>query len=312
MAQVVPEGGASVVDATTFTLRTAGAESNVAQGLAQLGNQVRWISRLGDDALGDRIVADLATAGVDVSLVRRMTGVRTGLFLKDPGTNGSVVTYYREASAASTLSIEDIEIALELDPGLIHLSGVTPALSDSCAVAVRHALRECRERGVRVSFDVNYRPVLWPSRHDAAHTLLELANAADVVFVGLDEAMRLWDARSAHQARDLLAAPATLVVKNGAGNAVSFTEAEETTVPAIPVDVVEPVGAGDAFAAGWLHGMLHDLPQHVRLRLGHLMAAASLTSLADHFVLPTEPDQFVRMAYANDRSPLPTPTRCWE
>lgn len=307
MAQVVPEGGASLVDASTFTLRTAGAESNVAVGLAQLGNRVRWISRLGDDALGDRVVADLTSAGVDVSLVTRMTGVRTGLFLKDPGVSGSVVTYYRDFSAASALSVQDIDTALEPAPALLHLSGVTPALSTSCAEAVRYALKECADRRIPVSFDVNYRPVLWPSREDAATTLLDLAAAADVVFVGLDEATALWGARDSAHARELLPGPATLVVKDGAGDAVSFTGTERTTVPAIPVDVVEPVGAGDAFAAGWLHGMLHDLPQRIRLRLGHLMAATALRSVADHFVLPSDPDRFVRSAYAAEWPPLPAP-----
>ncbi len=308
MAQVVPEGGASLVDASTFTLRTAGAESNVAQGLAQLGNPVRWVSRLGDDALGDRIVADLATAGVDVSMVTRMAGVRTGLFLKDPGAGGSVVTYYREFSAASALSVKDIDIALESAPALLHLSGVTPALSPSCAAAVRYALSECADRGIPVSFDVNYRPVLWPSRQAAAATLRELALAADVVFVGLDEAALLWGATNPAHARELLPGRGTLVVKDGAGDAVSFCGAERTSVPAIPVHVVEPVGAGDAFAAGWLHGMLHDLPQRVRLRLGHLMAATALSSLADHFVLPAEPAAFVRSAYTQEWPPVPAAT----
>lgn len=301
MAQVVPEGGGSLAGASTFSLRTAGAESNVAQGLAQLGNRVYWMGRLGEDALGRRIVRDLTAAGIDVSLVRRIPGMRTGLFLKDPGALGSVVTYYRESSAASTMSIEDIESALAPGPALMHLSGITPALSSTCEAAARHALRECRDRGVRTSFDVNYRPVLWPSRDGAARRLLDLANSADVVFVGLDEAESLWGMRSARETRDLLSAPGTLVVKDGPREAVSFAGTEETVVPARTVDVVEPVGAGDAFAAGWLHGMLHDLPQHVRLRLGHLMAAAALTSLTDHFVLPTGPDEFVREACLDAR-----------
>jgi 2-dehydro-3-deoxygluconokinase len=300
MAQVVPEGGASLAAADTFGLRTAGAESNVAQGLAQLGNRVYWMSRLGQDALGERILADLSGSGVDVSLVRRMPGVRTGLFLKDPGADGSVVTYYRERSAASTLSIMDIDIALRPGPGLIHLSGVTPALSASCAAAVRYALRAGRDRGVRTSFDVNYRPVLWPSRRQAAEALLALADAADVVFVGLDEAHRLWGARTAPEVRALLPAPDTVIVKDGGRDATSFSATGSTVVSALPVEVVEPVGAGDAFAAGWLHGMLHGLSEQVRLRLGHLMASVALTALTDHFVIPTEPDRFVTAAGAAD------------
>jgi 2-dehydro-3-deoxygluconokinase len=300
MAQLVPDDGLPLNTAATFTVRTAGAESNVAQTLAQLGIPVSWVSRLGEDALGQRITRDLAATGVDVSAVRFLPGRRTGLFLKDPGPHGSTVTYYRAGSAASTMSPADVDTALAFHPAVLHLSGVTPALSDSCAAAIRYALTACRAQGIHTSFDVNYRPALWPSPAVAANQLLDLANAADTVFVGLDEAEALWDLASATEVRRLIGQPSTLVVKDGARAAVSFGRADEpVVVPALPIAVREPVGAGDAFASGWLYGRLHDLPCTARLRLGHLMAGAALTSLGDHFTIPDTPERLLAVACAS-------------
>src|ERR1700712_4369200 len=172
MAQVIPEHGASVAEAASFAIRSAGAEFNVGQGLVHLGSPAALITPLGDDALGDRVLHDLEVSGMDLSHVRRQAGARTGLFVKDPHPAGSHVTYYRERSAASQMSVEDIEAALALQPVVLHVSGVTPALSDSCLEATRHALREAPLVGVTGSFDVNYRPALWSSRRRAAEGVL--------------------------------------------------------------------------------------------------------------------------------------------
>ncbi|WP_199443530.1 sugar kinase [Umezawaea beigongshangensis] len=296
MAQLVPADGRSLRSAGSFALTTAGAESNVAQGLALLGSTVAWVSLVGDDALGARVLDDVAAAGVDVSLTLRRDRNRTGFFLKDPAADGSRITYYRDGSAASHLSRADVDRAFAARPRHLHLSGVTPALSVSCADAVGHALAVAPELGVSTSFDVNHRPVLWADPREAALTLRGLARQADVVFVGLDEATALWGTTTPDQVRDLLPEPQTLVVKDGAVDATTFTADGRFTEPALPVQVVEPVGAGDAFAAGWLHAMLIDLPHPARLRLGHLMAEAALTSLSDHVTTTRPPADLVREA----------------
>ncbi|MFG1646625.1 sugar kinase [Amycolatopsis sp. NPDC049252] len=293
MAQLLPADGAPVRHATRFALTTAGAESNVARALVQLGSTASWVSLVGDDALGARLLDDVAAAGVDVSLTRRGPG-RTGFFVKDPHPRGSTVTYYRDGSAASRLGRADVDRALAARPRHLHLSGVTPALSASCRDAVGYAL----DRDVTTSFDVNHRPALWPDLAEAATVLSGLARRADVVFTGLDEAAALWGTTTPEQVRELLPEPAVVVVKNGGTDATSFGPDGVAVEPALPVDVVEPVGAGDAFAAGWLHGMLTGLPHPARLRLGHLLARAALTSLSDHFPLPRPPADLVRAAVA--------------
>jgi 2-dehydro-3-deoxygluconokinase len=171
----------------------------------------------------------------------------------------------------------DIDRALALEPRILHLSGITLALSMTCADAIRYAL----EVAPRASFDVNYRPALWPSREVAASELRLAADAADIVFVGLDEAEVLWGTTDAAAVRELIPDPEYLVVKNADVEATSFGPAGATTVAARVVDVVEPVGAGDAFASGWLFAHLAGLDETQALTAGHLVAGSVLLSPTD-------------------------------
>jgi 2-dehydro-3-deoxygluconokinase len=131
-----------------------------------------------------------------------------------------------------------------------------------------------------LSFDVNWRPSLWAD--DAASTLLRFARAADLVFVGADEARGLWDCTSPGDLRSLLPEPSVLVIKDGAVGATLMAGSDSLFVPALTVDVVEPVGAGDAFAAGVIAGMLQGMQPSRQVRLGHLTAAAALRVRDDH------------------------------
>lgn len=281
MGQFVPSDGREVQEAGSFALHHAGAESNVAIGLARLDHRAVWVSRLGDDAVGRRIRAAIERERVETSLPPMMDDHPTGIFLKDPGPGARSVSYYRRGSAASFLDRSDIARALAMSPRIIHLSGVTPALSASCDDAVGFALNAARESAVITSFDVNYRPALWRRREVAAERLLELANASDIVFVGLEEAESLWGTRYVEDVRRTVPNAKTLVVKDGARRAVAFSAIGVTSVPALRFKVVESVGAGDAFAAGWLSGFLRGHCCSVALRFGHLMARAALTSLSD-------------------------------
>jgi 2-dehydro-3-deoxygluconokinase len=282
MSLVAPSAPLPLEQAPTFTLSTGGAESNVAIHLAALGHRVGWASRVGADPLGRRMVATIAAAGVDTGLVEVHPEAPTGVYFKDPGPRGTEVYYYRAGSAASTMDESFLADELLDAPRLLHISGITPALSDGCDRLVRRLLT--RQRRVQVSFDVNYRPALW-SVEQAAPRLRELAQLADVVFVGLDEAATLWGVETAEDVRKLLDAPGTVVVKDGAVAAYALG-AETVVVSAPKVDVVEPVGAGDAFAAGYLSGVLRGEDGVRCLRLGHVLAAHSLLSTEDHMALP--------------------------
>ncbi|NMO54078.1 sugar kinase [Actinoplanes sp. TBRC 11911] len=278
MALVTPDPPVSLALGGPARLDAAGAESTVACYLAQLGLDAAWVSRLGDDPLGELVRGTVAGFGVDVSPVTVDPDRPTGVFFKDPDGEKTRVFYVRAGSAASAMSP-----AMNVPEARItHLSGITAALSASCAALVEHLLttRRC-------GFDVNYRPRLWPVGR-AAPVLRGLAARAAVVFVGLDEALTLWDTRTPDEVRALLPEPEILVVKDGAVGATSFHPGGVTFAPAPRVDVVEAVGAGDAFAAGYLAGLLRDLGEPDRLCLGHRTAGAALRTTGDVATLREE------------------------
>ncbi len=277
MILVTPQESQSVEAAETFGLHVGGAESNVAVHLHQLGHRVMWLGAVGDDALGRRLLKTLTLAGLDMANVKIDTGAPTGLYVKDPGQG---VYYYRSGSAASRLGPEAVSDLVLESASVVHLTGITPALSDSCRELSFDIARRARQAGAIVSVDVNYRPALWPVDVASKH-LLELCRLADMIFVGLDEASRVWGCTTPGEVRALLPNVGRVVVKNDSVGAVEFQGSEEVFVASLSVDVVEAIGAGDAFAAGYLSGILRGLSSESRLRLGHERAAQTLLSVTD-------------------------------
>lgn len=284
MVLVTPTVGGRLDASSSFVLRAGGAESNVAMYLSDLGHRSVWLSRVGADPLGKLLIDEIGTSGVDTSAVIVDDRHPTGVYFKDPSPEQTTVFYYREGSAASHMSRELIGAILANPPKVLHLTGITSALSSSCRDLIDHLVFERPLGETLISLDVNYRASLWPS-HPGEY-LRRLAQAADVVFVGLDEAEALWGSQTAAEVRAAIPAPGTLIVKNGGGDATSFHQGGQDSAAAPQVDIVDPVGAGDAFAAGWLSGMLRGLDQPSRLRLGHAVAGVTLRSTGDHATLP--------------------------
>lgn len=284
MALVTPRDATRLSDADEVRLTIGGAESNVAAHVAALGQRTAWVSALGDDALGHRVHRTVTAQGVDTRWVSFDPDAPTGVYFKDPGHG---VLYYRAGSAASRMSAVSIaEVPLE-DAEIVHISGITPALSASCAALIDAVVDRvtAADRG-SLSFDANHRAALWEASV-AAPVLLDLANRSDIVFVGLDEAHTLWGCRTPDDVRALVPAAAHLVVKDGDVGATEFSDAGTVFVPAIPTEVVEAVGAGDAFAAGWLAAKLADDASEERLQAGHRRAHLVLQSTED---VPDSPD----------------------
>ncbi|WP_229401424.1 sugar kinase [Micromonospora okii] len=279
MAVLSPADAVPLERAERVRLGVGGAESNVAVGLAGLGHRVAWVSRVGDDPFGRRVTREIAAAGVDVGSVAVDPNAPTGVYFKDPAAAG--VHYYRAGSAASRLGPGALDDPRLAGARLLHLSGVTPALSESCRALVEHAVGDRPLPDALVSFDVNHRPALWPAGR-AADVLRALADRADVVLVGLDEAQRLWGVADPADLRRLLPGPRTVVVKDGDVGATALPRTGPTVyVPALRAPVVEPVGAGDAFAAGYLSAVLRGLDQAAALRCGHLVAVRALAVPGD-------------------------------
>jgi 2-dehydro-3-deoxygluconokinase len=281
MVVLAPDPPSPLIGADLLRRGIGGAESNVACYLAGLGLRVGWVSRLGADPFGAYVRAGLTAVGVDCSLVGTDPDAPTGVYFKDPGVR---VHYYRRGSAASRLDRSVWAGVAAAGTRYAHVSGITAALSDSCADLLAYLLAE-RPVPATISFDVNYRPALW-SPERAGPVLADLANRADLVFVGLDEANTLWGCRTADDVRAVLPAPATVVVKDGEVGATAFGAEGRVYVPAPAVAVVEAVGAGDAFAAGYLFGALRGRDVAARLTIGHRLAAVALATTGDVGVPP--------------------------
>jgi 2-dehydro-3-deoxygluconokinase len=215
--------------------------------------------------------------GVDTQWVAFDATALTGVYFKDPGRG---VHYYRAGSAASRMTPASVaDVPLE-EAAVVHLSGITPALSRGCADMVDAVIERVTAGAGSLSFDVNHRAALWPASV-AAPVLLELAGRSDIVFVGLDEAETLWGCADPDAVRTLIPAPRHLIVKDGDVGATEFSPEGRTFAPAIRTEVLEAVGAGDAFAAGWLAGLLAGEASVQRLQGGHRRAHLVLQSTDD-------------------------------
>lgn len=302
MVMLTPVAPAPLVDRPHLAMEVGGAESNVACGMAQLGHRTAWVGRVGDDPFGRIITATLTAHGVDVGAVEVDSELPTGLYLKDPGVERSTVHYYRKGSAASAMGPAFADLVRARPARVVHLSGVSPALSPGCSALVERLLAERVPGGPLLSFDVNHRPALWPPARAGA-ALLPLARLADVVFTGRDEAETLWGAATPDDIRALLPRVPCLVVKDAEHGATCYEGDVRTFVPALKADVVEPVGAGDAFAAGFLSGLLDGRPARERLRLGHITAAVTLRCVGDLAVFPSAEVRRRMLAVTDDAWP---------
>lgn len=297
MVTFLPSQPGRLADVPSFGRAIGGAESNVACALAAAGHRAKWVGRVGADGFGDHLVDAIAAYGVDTSAVRRDPDRPTGIYFRtatDRATSTHEAAYYRAGSAASAMSPANVPYEDLFDARILHLTGITAALSADCLSLLR-SLTEPRPDRPLISFDVNHRPHLWRAGDEGPGVLLDLARRADLVFVGEDEAAEAWGLRGADAIREALPEPAVLVVKRGQEGATVFSgrtpeprasiagraDSSVTTVPALRVDVVAAVGAGDAFAAGFLSATLRELPVRDRVRHGHLMAAAALTVPGD-------------------------------
>lgn len=277
MAMVTPIRAERLAAAEEFHVDAGGAESNVATHVASFGLPARWFSRLGDDSLGHRIARQLATRRVDVSTVVFDPRYHTGVYFKDPGHG---VRYYRANSAAAHLGPADADAISFDDVAVVHVSGITAALSGSAADFLGTVIERARAAGLVVSFDVNHRPALWDAT-TAAEPLAAFARLADIVFVGRDEAETLWATTDAGSVGALFPNVREVVVKDGDIGATALMAAGTFFQPALRVDVVDAVGAGDAFAGGYLAASLAGATIDGRLRRGHQRAAITLRTRSD-------------------------------
>ncbi len=272
--------------APSLELKIGGAESNLAIALSRLGLSAGWISQLGEGDPGQLVLDRIRGEGVDTSRVVRLDGYPTGLYLRERLGPEVRVYYYRHGSAAAAMAPGYFDAAYLQRARFLHLTGITPALSSECRRFTRWAAGQARENGVRLSFDVNYRSKLWPEKA-AREFAEEMIPETDLLFVSAEEAAALWGQESAEFLRELAGGgPEEVVLKKGGAGSLALIGGELLEHPPFEVPAVDPVGAGDAFAAGYLAGHLWGLGPEERLRAANAMGAYSVMTLGDYEGLP--------------------------
>lgn len=248
-----------------FTKHTAGAETNVAVGLARLGYRVSWVSWLGDDSMGHYLRACFEDEGIDCSQVEMVAGGKTGMMFKTLSVAGSdpTIEYHRKDSAASQLRVDDVDWTRFEKASHLHTTGIYPALTSHTFEVTQTAMARMRASGKSVSFDPNLRPALWTSTNAMRASINALAAKADWVFPGLQEGQLLTGKETPADIAIFYRAQGAecVVVKLGDAGAYYDSDSGVGMVPAFPVSqIVDTVGAGDAFAVGVISGLLEKLP----------------------------------------------------
>ncbi|RWZ59040.1 sugar kinase [Halobacillus fulvus] len=268
----------------------AGAESNVAIALARLNYPTGWISKLGADPFGTYIRNTIRGEGVDTSHVTFTNEAATGVFFKEQTSPEHVqVYYYRKNSAASLLTQEDLAESYLSQAKILHVTGITPALSGSCRQAVFHAIKVAKASGTTVVFDPNIRYKLWDSEEEVREVLMDIASLADVILPGVEEAEFLTGEKDYHKAAGSLRGrpEQTIVMKLGKEGAYYESNEGSGFVDGFQVDrVVDPVGAGDGFAAGVISGLIDGIPIEEAVRRGNAIGAHVVQMAGDIEGLP--------------------------
>jgi 2-dehydro-3-deoxygluconokinase len=288
MVAFIPNAHTALRYVEHFTKVVAGAESNVAVGLVKLGHSSGWISKLGNDEFGQFILRELRGEGVDVSSVLISDTNPTGIMFKQfTNDKDSSVFYYRNNSAASTIHKDELDTQYIQDARILHISGITPALSKSCEETTLEAMNFARRQGILVCFDPNIRLKLW-SKQKAKSVLEPLLSLSDIVLLGEDEAELLMGLSAPIKIVDNLRKRGVrwIGIKQGSKGAYVADVNTELSIPPYPVTVVDTIGAGDAFNAGFLAGLLENKSIASCGKMGVMMGALAVSSYGDFEGLP--------------------------
>lgn len=292
MIRLSVSGGLTLETAPQYDVNIGGAESNVAVACSRMGKRVAWMSRVADDVFAARILGELRRHGVNVDAAIVEPGSRTGVYYAEIGDDprGVAVTYDRANSAATKMSANNTDFAILGEATVLQVSGITPAISESSAEMTTKLLAKAREHGCRIVFDVNFRARLW-STERARIVLMPMCSAADVVVCTREDARDVFGVESAEDPAKALATALDVrqvVLTDGATGVHWHDDGSSGFAPSIPTSTVDRIGAGDAFCAGVVIGVVDgDLVAGVRK--GQAMASLKRTIAGDLFV-GTAPD----------------------
>lgn len=292
MALLTAQHPGPLAHVSSMGLGIGGSESNVAIGVQRLSGTAVWCGRTGADSLGQLVRREIRAEGVTVRSIEDQSAP-TGLMLKERRTMSTQkVSYYRAGSAGSKLTPEDLDSSLISGAAVLHVSGITPALSATAATTIREAIEIARSQGVTVSFDLNYRANLWTTE-DARRSYQELIPLTDIVFAGDEEAVIATG--PAHEPTELAQrladlGPSQAIIKLGSKGAVASIDDKIYHQPAVAIEAVDTVGAGDAFVAGYLADLMAGKAPSDRLELAAKTGAFACLAYGDWEGLPTRPE----------------------
>jgi 2-dehydro-3-deoxygluconokinase len=283
-----------------FTKELAGAETNVSIGMARLGFNVAWLSKVGIDPIGTYIIEELQKEKVDISLIKRDSEKLTGFQLKEKVEAGDpFVQYYRSFSAANQMSCEDFPELPQITARHYHMTGIPLALSNPVRELAEHILKKAKTEGKTISFDPNLRPSLWKNEKEMISVIQSFACRADWLFPGISEGALL---TGFQEPKDIAAyyldkGVGLVVIKLGQEGAYVATQQENGIVPGIKVErVADTVGAGDGFAVGVISGLFDGLSNFEAVQRANAIGALAVMSAGDKEGLPTrtELEQFMK------------------
>lgn len=300
MVLLIAEQSGALEQVERFHKSVAGADLNVATGLARLGLRTEYVCALGADSFGAYIRAHLAREGIGQRWVHTHPRRATGMMLKSCVDDGSdpAIEYHRQGSAASALGLGSFSPEWlrqgRFPARHLHLTGISMAVSPSMRQLAFELAALARKNGASISFDPNLRPQLWPSQSEMIATLNAMAALSDIVLPGDGEGRILTGSAdpAAIAAYYLARGADQVVVKTGSRGAYCAERLEDGTVqsaqvPAVRVErVVDTVGAGDGFAVGVISARLQGMNLEAAALRGNRIAAQVIQSKGDSTGLP--------------------------
>ena len=293
MAAMTPKSTGYLHYVREYEKRIAGADSKLANGVCKLGHSASWISTLGDDELGYFVNNSIRAEGVDTTWVRFDDTYRTGVMFKQilSGKETSVF-YYRENSAASHMDADLLAPSMFAGGKILHLTGITPVLSDTCRALTEKAVSMAQEAGLQISFDPNIRRKLWKDT-DYTPVLKRLAEHANILMMGLEEAKVLYGTAEKEKIAEAFfkrKEALYLAIKDGSQGAWVAERSGGYEIPPHPCRPADPIGAGDAFNAGFLCGLLENRSVEEAGQIAAIAGALATESYGDIEGYPTGRD----------------------
>ena len=302
MIRLSVPSGERLETASLYSVHTAGTEGNTMVALSRMGRNVGWISRLKKDALGQRIEKDIHAFGVDTSRIIWTNEDRNEVFYVEYGESprGIQVIYDRSGSALSRLKFDEVDTDYLLDTRILHMTGILPALSTHCMKTTQDAMATANHAGIKISFDVNYRSKLW-SPQEAAKILHPLMEMSQILFLTKEDANDLFNL-SGTPDQILQAAydqfhPEICVITLGGDGGIAYDGSRHYRCRPYEVHIIDRLGAGDSFTAGFLCGYLEGSIE-AGMNYASAMAVLKLGIRGDYFV--SDRQEVLRLINAAD------------